>query len=133
MINAAQTYTSLSLTGASPVGLVVALYDNAVKSLHRARRAMEANNIEQRTQWLNHTLSIITHLQGTLDMEAGGEVARTLMQFYTYASARVLDISLTKSTDKLVELASQFASLREAWQIVDAQVTEGMGVEVGAV
>ena len=127
MISAAQTYTNLSLTGASPVGLVVALYDNALKSLHRARRAMEANDIEQRTKCLNHVLTIIGHLEGTLDMEHGGEVARTLVQFYAYSRAAILEVSLKNSTEKLVDLASHFASLRETWQVVDAEVGESVG------
>lgn len=132
MISAAQTYTNLSLTGASPVGLVVALYDNALKSLHRARRAMDANDIEQRTKCLNHVLTIIGHLEGTLDMERGGEVARTLVQFYSYSRAAILQVSLKNSTEKLVDLASHFASLRDAWQQVDAEVGEGIGSQVGA-
>jgi flagellar secretion chaperone FliS len=126
MNNVAQTYTQLSVSGASPVGLVVALYDNALKSLHRARRAMDANDIELRTQYLNHVLSIIAHLQGNLDMERGGEVAATLLQFYSYARARVLEISVTNSTEKVNDLASHFSSLREAWQQVDLQVPEDL-------
>jgi flagellar protein FliS len=126
MNTAAQIYTQLSLEGASPMGLVVALYDNALKSLHRARRAIEANDIELRTKHLNHVLCIVAHLQGSLDLEHGGEVARTLLQFYTYARARVLEVSLTNSKEKLNDLASHFSSLRAAWQVVESQVPEDM-------
>lgn len=126
MNKAAQTYTQLSLEGSSPVGLVVALYDNVLKSLHRARRAIEANDIGGRTQHLNHVLSIVAHLQGNLDLQQGGEVAKTLQQFYTYARARVLEVSLTNSKEKLNDLASHFSSLRAAWQVVDSQVPEDL-------
>ena len=126
MNKAARTYTQLSLECSSPVGLVVALYDNALKSLHRAKRAIEANDIELRTRHLDQVLSIVAHLQGNLDLENGGEVARTLQQFYTYVRARVLEISLTNSKEKLNDLASHFSSLRGAWQVVDTQVSEGL-------
>jgi len=126
MNNAARIYTQLSLQGVNPVGLVVGLYDNALKSLYRARRAMEANDIELRTQHLNHVLCIVAHLQGSLDLEQGGEVAQTLLQFYTYARARVLEVSLTNSKEKLNDLASQFSSLRGAWHVVETQVPEDL-------
>jgi len=124
MTHAARAYTQLSLEGSSAVGLVVALYDNALKSLHRARRAIEANDIERRTHYLNRVLGIVAHLQGTLDLERGGEVARTLSQFYTYARARILEVSLTNSQEKLKDLASHFSTLRRAWQDVEMQVPE---------
>jgi flagellar protein FliS len=131
MNNAAQTYTQLSLAGSSPVGLVVALYDNALKSLRRARKAIEANDIERRTQHLNHVLSIVAHLQGNLDMERGGEVARTLGQFYTYARARILEASLNNCSKKLDDLASHFSNLRGAWQMVEKEVSENLNSMTG--
>jgi len=131
MNNVAQTYTQLSLEGCSAVGLVVALYDNALRSLHRARRAIEANDIERRTQHLNHVLSIIAHLQGSLDLEGGGEIAKTLLRFYTYARGRILEASLTNSKEKLTDLASHFSSLREAWEMVDMQLSDGRNLSRG--
>ena len=131
MNNVARTYTQLSVEGSSPVGLVLALYDNALSSLHRARRAMEANDIELRTQYLNHVLSIIAHLQGTLDLERGGEVATTLLQFYSYARVRILEVSLTNSKEKLTDLSSHFSSLREAWQLIEGQTSESLKSTTG--
>ena len=131
MNNVAKTYTQLSIQGASPVGLVVALYDNALTSLYRAKRAMAAKDIARRTQHLNHVLSIIAHLQGTLDLERGGEVAKTLLQFYTYARARILEISVSNSTEMLMELTSHFSALRSAWQIVETRVPDDLGFTTG--
>jgi flagellar protein FliS len=87
---------------------------------------MEANDIARRTQHLNHVLTIVAHLQGTLDLEQGGEVARTLQQFYIYARARILEVSMTNSTEKLTDLASHFSTLRGAWQVVESQVPDDM-------
>jgi flagellar protein FliS len=87
---------------------------------------MESNDIEGRTQHLNHVLSIVAHLQGTLDLENGGEVARTLKQFYSYARASILEVSLTNSKDKLADLASHFSSLLKAWQAVEMQTSGGL-------
>ena len=131
MNNVAQNYARLFVEGSSPVGLVVALYDNALKSLHRARRAIETNDVELRTRYLNHVLCIVAHLQGTLDLERGGEVASTLERFYSYARAAILEVSLTNSKEKLADLASHFYSLREAWQTVENQVSEVVGAGTG--
>src|SRR3990172_9885730 len=121
--NAARAYRQLSAHGASPVGLIVLLYEAAVSSLHRAIQALETNDIERRTHHLNHAIAVIGELQASLDFSQGGDVARNLDQFYRIARSRILEASAGKSKTILKQLAAQFLSLREAWEHVDAPLT----------
>jgi flagellar protein FliS len=120
--NPARSYRQMACEGASRVGLVVLLYEAALGALHRAVEALEEENIEAKTHELDHVLDVIAQLRGSLDLDRGGEVARTLDRFYQIARERILEASATKSKPILVELSSQFLSLREAWEQVDRSV-----------
>ena len=54
--------------------LVICLYEQAIEDLRCAVIALEKGDIEARTRGINHALTVIAQLQGSLDMERGGEV-----------------------------------------------------------
>jgi flagellar secretion chaperone FliS len=114
-----QSYRQSTIHSASPVGLIVLMYDAALKSLYQAMDAIEAKDISRRTECLNHALEIVAHLQGSLDMEHGGEAARTLSHFYSFARARILTAGINNSVESVSGLAANVAKLRDAWQQVD--------------
>jgi flagellar protein FliS len=119
MNHPALTYRQLSVQGATPVGMVVMLYDGAIAWLQRAITAIEARDIENKVAHLNRALGIIAQLEGTLDFERGGEVAQTLKQFYVHARARVLQANIQNSKEILAALLQQFSTVREAWDQID--------------
>jgi flagellar biosynthetic protein FliS len=63
----ASTYQQLAARGASPVGLVVSLYDTILRDFRRAQAALIAGDVEQRVFELNHALTVIAHLQSVLN------------------------------------------------------------------
>ena len=108
-------YQQNATYGASPVELVVLLYDAALRSLHRAALALEAGHIEQRTRALNHVLEVIGELQSALDFARGGEVAQNLNRFYDLARQQILEAGAQKSKPLIEGLIAQFSGLRQAW------------------
>ena len=104
---------------ASPMRLVICLYEQAIEDLRRALLALEKGDIEDRTRHINHALLVISHLQGTLDMERGGEVARNLARFYTVVRAGLLEAQLKQSAKILEQQTSQLATVHEAWLEVE--------------
>ena len=85
------SYRQAAGQGASGVRLVILLYEQIIQDLGRAVKAIEENNIERRTREINHALTVIGHLQGTLDLERGGTVARNLARFYTSVRAGLVE------------------------------------------
>lgn len=122
-MNAASEYRQRAVEGASPVGLVVLLYGGAVTALLRASAAIDANDIEKRVKELNKVLAIIGQLQGTLDFEKGGSVAKTLNKFYEVMRAQVMEASIKNSKAVTEELIKNMTSLKEAWQQVERETT----------
>ncbi len=116
----AQAYRQYAANGASPPELIGMLYEAAILSLHRAVHAVEVNDIPRRTANLNHVLAVIGELQSALSLERGGEVAQSLDRFYAFARTRIFEASVQNSQEILQRLATQFLSLREAWQQVES-------------
>jgi flagellar secretion chaperone FliS len=119
MTHPALTYRQLSVQGATPIGLIVMLYDGAISALQRANAAIEARDIEKKCAHLNRVLAIVAQLEGTLDFDRGGEVAQTLQQLYVHARARILQANIENSKEILTSLAQQFSTVREAWDQID--------------
>ena len=49
MKDPARAYRESAVRGASPVGLIVMLYEEVLRTLRRAQRAIQQNDIEART------------------------------------------------------------------------------------
>jgi len=122
MRDPAKEYRESAVRGASPVGLIVILYEEIVRSLHRAHRAVRRNDIEQRTLALTHAIKVIGHLQGILDMGHGGSVARNLSRFYSVMRAKILEANVQSNPETLELLAREFSGMVEAWRRVDEAV-----------
>lgn len=120
--NAAAEYRKRAVEGASPVGLVVLLYGGAVTALMRAIAAIEANNIEKRVAELNKVLAILGELQGTLDFEKGGAVAKQLEKYYIVLRSQVMEASIKNSKSILEDLVKNMTGIKEAWQQVERDV-----------
>ena len=123
MNHPARTYRQFSVQGATPLGLVVMLYDRAIADLQRAIEAVEAHNIEQRTKHLNHFLSVIVQLEGSLDHERGGQVAKNLARFYRFARAQAFNAAVKNSKEILGQLLEHFSTLRDAWREGEGRLT----------
>jgi len=111
------TYRQFSVQGSTPLGLVVMLYDGAIAALQRMITAMEAHNVPEKCNHLNRALAIVAQLEGTLNFEQGGEVARTLKSLYVYA--RTQAAKLENSPAMLRSLIAKLTSVRTAWYEAD--------------
>ncbi len=118
--NAALAYREAVLLGATPIGMVVLLYDRMVQDIHNAVAALKANDVEARSAHVNHALLILQQLQGTLDFAAGGPVAQQLDAFYSHIRGKLLEAQIRRSPDMLLAQAQAIAQVRESWAEVEA-------------
>lgn len=109
------SYREMAVQGASPLQLVIHLYEQAIEDVRRAIIAMEKGDIEARTKAINHAVKVIGHLQGTLDMARGGEVAVNLNRFYNTVRSGLLDAQFKQSVRILEQQVSQLMLVHEAW------------------
>jgi flagellar protein FliS len=118
-MDAGSSYRQTAVRGATPIQLVICLYEQAMEDLRRAVIALENGVIDVRTREVNHALMIIGQLQRSLDMERGGGVAQNLARFYGLVRAGLIEAHVKQSATILEKQISQLATVREAWVEVE--------------
>ena len=113
------SYREAAGRGASGVRLVILLYEQVIQDLGRAIKAIEENKIELRTREINHALTVIGHLQYTLDMKVGGKVAQNLARFYCTLRADLIEAHARASRSLLQRQIDYLLEMREAWLEVE--------------
>jgi flagellar protein FliS len=127
MSDAARAYRESAVRGASPVGLIVILYEEIIHSMRKAERAVLSGNIEERTRSLNHALAVVGHLQGILNFEKGGQVARDLSSFYDLARTKILDANMKTDSAAIEWVVTQCSMIKQAWVLVDLELSSKQG------
>jgi flagellar secretion chaperone FliS len=110
------TYCTRTLEGASPVELVVALYDGILRFLHLAAEASEQGNVKARRAAVKRALDIIIHLQAQLRMDVGAAPAQALSEFYASVFAQILQASRFSSRHRFEHAIGCVRNVREAWK-----------------
>lgn len=108
-------YRRTEVQSRTPLELVVMLYDGALRFTAVAQDAILRHDIHARHEATSRLLGIIGELQNTLDLERGGEVARSLDGLYDYMSQRVLDATSRNDAAPLAEIRRLLEPLRDAW------------------
>jgi flagellar protein FliS len=132
-----KTYRSNAVLTASPGQLVLMLFDGALKAMALAREAFnQPEGDARRIEIINHQLqkaqNILNELQAGLNMEAGGDCAKTLYRLYDYHTRRLFEANLRKEVAPVIEVEGLVGSLRDAWsemlmkQEVETQPAESL-------
>jgi flagellar protein FliS len=115
------SYKRTQVQSATPLELVVMLYDGAIRFLDATRSAIERRDIAARRDALSRALAIISELQSTLNIEQGGEVAASLDRLYDYANTRLLDVALRNDVTAIDDVKKIFSILRDGWHTISTQ------------
>jgi flagellar secretion chaperone FliS len=115
LARAAATYQQVQVHSRSPIELVVMLYDGAIDSLGRAGDALRRRDLPAKRDHVARALAIVGQLQSTLDMDAGGDIARDLDNLYLYLTGRIVEASARLDPMPLEEASRLLVTLREGW------------------
>lgn len=125
-MNPLQAYRESETAADNPVHLVVLLYDQLARDIQRAIEAVEKRDIASRSRELDHALLVLGQLQGTINLETGGDVARTLDHFYEVVRKNLLLAAVQDSSDLLQRQRQHILAVREAWWQVERQQSAGL-------
>lgn len=106
--------------GASPHGLVTILYEELLGALGVARAALRQGGTPHRVDGIPRALTILAALEGGLDFDQGGEVARTFAQVYRGLKAQVAAGARARDAAALDEARRMIADLAGAWSAIGA-------------
>ena len=122
-MNAYTNYLEGRVLAADPIELVRILYEEALGSIGKAADALRDGRIQNRSQAITRAQSILIELTSSLDMERGGDIARTLGELYPYLIGRLSEAHLQQKAAPLEETARLLTTLLEGWQSCQVATT----------
>jgi flagellar protein FliS len=117
----AEAYRQTHVQSRSPLELIVMLYDGALRFTRETLAAMERGDLVAKRDALSRALAILAELQGTLNLDQGGETAASLDSLYTYMINRLTEANVQRTPAPVHEVIQLLNGLRDAW----AQVAQG--------
>ena len=103
------------VSGADNVQLIQMLFDGLIESLATARGHMERGSIVEKSKSLSRAGRIVVGLQGALDFEKGGDIARNLNDLYSYVTRRLFHVNANNDLEALQEVHNLMNEIRSAW------------------
>ena len=115
-------YQEAAVRNASAIELVIILYDVLARDLHDAIAAMERGHIEGRSAKLKHGLLALQQLEGSLNLDEGGELATQMSRFYSMLRSQIMKAQIEQDGEILRELVQLLFSVREAWAELNSRL-----------
>jgi flagellar protein FliS len=113
----AQSYLEMKVKTASPIQLVVMLYDKAIVCLNTAIEYINKKSIK--FDIINNNIiraqDIVSELMLSLDFEQGGDIAQNLFAIYDFCMKEMIDGNIKKDPKLLSNVVSILSELRTAW------------------
>jgi flagellar protein FliS len=110
------------VAGADNIQLIQMLFDGLIESLATAKGHIERGSINEKSKSLARAGRIVVGLQGALDFEKGGDIARNLNDLYSYVTRRLFHVNAHNDLEALKEVHNLMNEIRGAWQVVPSLV-----------
>jgi flagellar protein FliS len=111
--NPQDLYRRQRILTASPVELIVLLYEGLKKDIILAGRAVANNDIPRAHENFIKAQAIVSELMNCLDMSA--QISEELMRLYEFLLEELVEANMKKDTSKLPDLVEIVEELRSAW------------------
>lgn len=108
-------YKKNAVNGASPLQLIVMLYDGALRFMEAGKHFMKEGNLDKQNDNLQKAQRIIMELMASLDMEKGGEIAKNLFSLYGYVTNELITANINDDTVPIDRSIKVMSDLRESW------------------
>ena len=107
---------------ASPEQLILLLYNGCLQWLSMGKKELEKNKQEKIPNWTNFShqmkmsVSIIEHLQDSLNHEVNKDFAEQLFNLYEYLKSNLMNANIEKSDEKIDFCMKIISDLKNGWQ-----------------
>lgn len=111
----AHEYRKNAVAGASPLQMVVMLYDGALRHMEAGRHAIAHQDYPRQNEHLQQAQRILMELMSCLDMEKGEEISHNLMSLYDFTLRELVRGNLEDDASAIALCIRIFSDLRESW------------------
>ncbi|PBJ81919.1 flagellar export chaperone FliS [Lysobacteraceae bacterium NML93-0399] len=104
---------------ADPHKLISLLLAGACERIRLAEACMDNGDHPRKGKAIGEACAIVSHLNGSLDHEAGGEIAANLASLYDYAVRRLTEANLNNDGDALQDVLALLLDIESAWHAIE--------------
>ncbi|CAK0741404.1 Flagellar secretion chaperone FliSB [Gammaproteobacteria bacterium] len=108
-----------SIMDATPHRLVQMLFEGALDRIAKAKGAVIRGEILDKCRYIDAAMSIVDSLSGSLNLDAGGEVANNLAALYDYIGRRLFQANVENSALILDEVSNLLSQIKEGWDGIE--------------
>ncbi len=108
-----------AVNSATPVQLIILLYDGAISALAAAKGQMQEMKFAEKGRLISKAIGIIDGLRAVLDFERGGDISQNLGELYEYMKRRLAVANLKNDQAGPTEVISLLNELRSAWLLLE--------------
>ena len=101
--------------GASSHGLVALLFEEFDSSLRAAEFYADQDDIARMREKIGKASKVLGGLQGSLDVEKGGEIATNLAELYRFCIRELLKANINTDKTIITSVRSLITPIRQAW------------------
>lgn len=112
-----EAYRTAAIDTADQGKLILLVYDVAIKNCKLALEKFDCKDkYEERVKHLFKSQDAIAELLASLNLDAGGEIARNLYSLYRYMLRCLTEATTKNKKEKIEEVLSYLEELRNAWE-----------------
>ncbi len=109
-------YRQVAAEGATYIGLLTVVLDSLAEDLRLAGLAATRRDIPARCSASNHAFLLLGHLESWAVEMDEPSLKTSLLSFYSYIRATLLELQLGASEQRFFELVTHVTLLRATWQ-----------------
>lgn len=119
-----RNYQENLVNTASPVRLVILLYQGSIGALHRAEKYFEEKNPVKAHSEILQAEKIVLELMQALNFEQGGEIAQNLFSLYQFILEQCALLNEENASRLIPRLIQILEGLQEAWREIEKNGTK---------
>ena len=118
-----KNYDRTLIQTAGKLDLVILCYEKAIQLLNQAKDHYLDHETEKKVYKIKKVIDILNELNGSLNMDKGGQIAVNLQSIYTYLIKIILSGDINKDPSAYDDGIRILSELKEAWDQVSSQET----------
>ncbi|HEY2990954.1 MAG TPA: flagellar export chaperone FliS [Candidatus Binatia bacterium] len=96
--------------------ILLMLYNAAIELLEEGKTALEEGQVVEKGAYLSKAHAIISELLVSLDVNVGGDLARSLEDLYIFMMDQLMTANMHNDTKPIDAVLSVLRTLREGWE-----------------
>ncbi|WP_298770802.1 flagellar export chaperone FliS [uncultured Shewanella sp.] len=126
MRSSLQSYRKVSVESgisvASPHKIIQMLFAGALERLAQARCAIEQNDLAKKGEAIGKAISIVSGLNGSLNMEVEGEVANNLNALYDFMLQQMSAANMNNDVKAIDDVMEILKVIKEGWDTIPPEM-----------